>query len=250
MRPIWAWRKNFQGRVWAERSVLSDDTTSTANTSFVPTGCSHLVLERVPVAEWTSQVCQRAVRKIVGLSSIRFQGSGSVCGHNSCAPKCVCVCVMQPRGDTCKRSNAMLFTVLAQMIHIDVRHGGKRLSNSSADWFSATVCSAQSTNETSERKRKRPSRLLTQRCVDLSAELAEKLKVKQIPRRISLMRPSFFEEMQRMLIFKYTLIFHKRVGLMQHCRLFGRKKKKKTTRYALSGRKHFSQIKLSEAATH
>lgn len=39
------------------------------------------------------------------------------------------------------------------------------------------------------------------------------------------MRPSFFEEMQRMLIFKYILIFHERVGLMQHCRLFGKKKK-------------------------
>lgn len=173
MRPIWAWRKIFQGRVWAERSVLSDDTTSTANTSLVPTGCSHLVLARVSVAEWTSQECQHAVRMILCLSSIRFQGSGSVCDHNSCAPKCVCA--MQPRGDTCKRSNATLFTVLAQMIHIDVRHGSKRLSNSSADWFSATVCSAQSTNETSERKRKQPSRLLNQRCVDLSAKLAEKL---------------------------------------------------------------------------
>lgn len=38
------------------------------------------------------------------------------------------------------------------------------------------------------------------------------------------MRPSSFEEMQRMLIFKYTLRFHKRVGLMQHCRLFVEKK--------------------------
>lgn len=38
------------------------------------------------------------------------------------------------------------------------------------------------------------------------------------------MRPSSFEEMQRMLIFKHTLIFQKRVGLMPHFRLFGEKK--------------------------
>lgn len=86
-------KKNFQGSVWAERSVLSDDTTSTANTSLVLTGCSHLVLARVSVAEWTSHECQRGVRMIPGLSSIRFQISGSVCDHNSSAPKCVCVCV-------------------------------------------------------------------------------------------------------------------------------------------------------------
>lgn len=32
-----------------------------------------------------------------------------------------------------------------------------------------------------------------------------------------------FEEMQRMLTFKYTFIFHRRVVLMQHCRLFEKK---------------------------
>lgn len=107
MRPKWVWRKFLQGTVWAERSGLSNNTTSTTNTSLDRSGCSHLDLARVSVAEWTSQECQSGVRMLLGLSSI-FRDLDQ-CAVITAAPQ---MCVMQPQGDTYKRSNATLFTVL------------------------------------------------------------------------------------------------------------------------------------------
>lgn len=88
-------------------------------------------------------------------------------------------------------------------------------------------------NKRAERvEEERPSWLLTQRGADLSTELATKLG-----RRVNteeLNETFSLEEMQRMLTFKYTFIFHKRVGLMQHCRLVEEKKKPE---FALNGSK-------------